>query len=180
MLAGRPRVAGLIVGVLLASTPGQAQTAKSPVTKPPPPEVVLDLSKPHLAKNKLDYAFCRYPPPALRARVEGCCRMKVKVGADGRVLDIAGECTDPVFSSPSQACLQPQQYMSARKGKKTVTAVGEIVIYYSLASAPRTPSLWSAIGSLFNGGQPKTEDPEPDMCRKRPTDMISMLPTARG
>ena len=148
-------------------------------TKPPPPKmqvVAVDPSIPHLVKNKLDNAFCQYPNAARRAGLGGCCRMKVKVGADSRVVDIAGECTDEVFFTPSQLCLQPQQYTPARRGKKAVAGVGEIVVYYTLA--PPVPSLWSAIGGIFV--KPKPEAPEPELCRKRSTDMISSLMSARG
>ena len=104
--------------------------------------------------------------------------MKVRVGADSRVLDIAGECTDEVFFTPSQLCLQPQQYTPAREGKKAVTGVGEIVVYYTMA--PAAPSLWSAIGGLFMKSKPKPDEAEPELCRKRSTDMISSLMSARG
>ncbi|MEQ1784753.1 MAG: hypothetical protein ABMA14_25680, partial [Hyphomonadaceae bacterium] len=163
---------------LFSSASAQSPSPKTPSSKTPPPTVqavVTDPSIPHLLKNKLDNSLCQYPNAARRAALEGCCRMKVKVGADSRVIDIGGECTDEVFFRPSQICLQPQQYTPARKGKKSVTGVGEIVVFYSLA---RPPSLWSAIGGLFT--KPMQETPEPELCRKRSTDMISQLSTARG
>ncbi len=170
-----------VSGALLASASAQSPQPKAPASKTPPPTAqvaAIDPSIPHLLKNELDYSFCQYPVAARRAGLDGCCRMKVRVGADSRVIDIAGECTDEVFFTPSQICLQPQQYTPARKSKKSVAGVGEIVIFYTLA--PELPSLWSAIGGLFTKPKQTAPEPEPELCRKRSTDMISQLPVARG
>jgi hypothetical protein len=117
--------------------------------KPPPPQIVSPGdARPSILRNQLDMSLCEYPPKAQREQLEGCCRMKVVIGTDGKAGRMSGECTDDIFYGPSQSCLAPQTYVPARKKGKPVKATGEIVVEYRLY-APATPPLSAFLRGLF-------------------------------
>ena len=65
---------------------------------------------------------CRYPPEARRQGISACCLMDLDIGADGRVLKSAGECTDPVFLEPTRRCLTVQQFIPATQNGAPIQA----------------------------------------------------------
>lgn len=95
----RISAAAVISGLLmLACVSG---SVAQPIEQRPPPPMAIpkaDASIPQLEKHRLDYSHCQYPLSARRAGVEGCCRMKVEVAANGSPRVAGGQCTDEVFS----------------------------------------------------------------------------------
>jgi hypothetical protein len=170
-VSGFYRVTGLaaIVSSLIVGGSSVAQ----PTSRPPPPVIdydARDRSKPHLRHNHLDYSFCEYPSEAISAGVEGCCRMKVDITATGLAGKMSGQCTDDVFMPVSRACLAPQRFLPALKNGKPVSGTGEIVVEYKLAE---DRSVVEAFFSLFGVGDRSKAKPTPEICKKRPGDLIA-------
>ena len=147
--------------------------------QPPPPTAIeeSDRSKPHLIGDRLDHSFCRYPPAALHEDVEGCCRMTVEITAKGRAGKITGECTHDVFLAPSRACLAPQSFLPALKNGRPVSGSGDIVVSFELGSQP---NLLEQVFDFFRRKPVAVSEPEPEICRRRPDDLISALPRSTG
>jgi Gram-negative bacterial TonB protein C-terminal len=164
----------LIAVYLAMASPSSAQRPQDET--PPPPMVIPrqpadDRLKPHLLNDRLDHSFCVYPDEAVRNAIEGCCRMKVVIGADGRAGKIAGECTHPIFLEPSTACLVPQTYLPALRKGKPIRSTGDIVVEFSLEA--ESPSIFDFLG-LFRKAKPSPER-EHDICKRRPDDLIANL-----
>jgi hypothetical protein len=146
--------------------------------KPPPPNAVIDPSRPRLVQGRLDYRFCNYPVEGVRRQLEGCCRMKVDVGANGVAGAATGQCSHDMFLKPSQLCLSGQSYVPANRNGKSVAGVGDIVVYYRLPYDPPDP-VTNFFQKLFPQAK-SANQPDPDYCEKRPGDLISSLDRTRG
>lgn len=104
--------------------------------------------------------------------------MKVEVAADGSARVADGQCTDDIFLQPSRLCLAPQAYRPALRNGKPVKGTGEIVVHFQMG--PSKPSIWNTVMETLFGSPPPVQAPDWDICRKRPGDMISSLPSSRG
>jgi hypothetical protein len=168
------RIASMLLLAGLACEAALAQT-------PPPPKVVAPaITRPRIMDGKLDLSLCNYPAKAVRADLEGCCRMQVDVSADGKAGKMTGQCTDDIFYEPSKACLAPQVYLPAMKAGKPIRETGNIVVEYRMA-APATPPVVVLLERLFPSfKKPPPPEPEDDICKKRPDDMIAALDRLRG
>jgi hypothetical protein len=173
MFVLRRRISVAIASVLLLAA---GQSAAQPL--PPAVVAVEDYrSKPHLLDDRLDYSFCEYPSRALREGVEGCCRMNVEITSKGRAGKMSGECTNEVFLAPSRLCLAPQSFLPALKKGKPVSGSGEIVVYFQMDSRP---NLVEQVLGFFKRRSSQESQPEPEICRQRPGDLISTLPRFSG
>lgn len=103
--------------------------------------------------------------------------MAVEINAKGRAGEMTGECTHDVFLAPSRACLAPQSFLPALKNGKPVTASGEIVVSFKLDSRP---SLVERVFDFFRRRPAAKSEPEADICKKRPDDLLSGLPNFAG
>jgi hypothetical protein len=171
----------VLSGVLLMLAGSAGSNAQPGAQRPPPPVAVTpapDPSVPHLEQYRLDYSHCSYPETARRAALEGCCRMKVEVAADGAARVAGGQCTDDVFLPASRACLAPQSYAPARRNGKAVKGTGEIVVEFQLTDPE--PTVWNTLMGAIFGPPPPIQKPDRSICEKRPGDMLSSLPAPHG
>lgn len=103
--------------------------------------------------------------------------MTVDITAKGRAGNMTGECTHDVFLAPSRACLAPQKFLPALKGNKPVNASGDMVVFFKLDSQP---TLLDRVFDFFKRRSAAESQTEPEICRKRPDDLISGLPSSAG
>lgn len=173
--------AGLAAAMALVAL-GGASSAQQPGSEAPSKREKADSfwSVPHLKQNRLDMSFCQYPDAAWLANLEGCCRMRVQVAADGAARVLDGQCTDDVFLAPSRSCLSPQSYWPARKNGRTVKGTGEVVVNYVMPQDDASLVEIVIAGMFGKKPQAKPVRPNDDFCEKRPGDMISSLPQTQG
>ena len=103
--------------------------------------------------------------------------MNVEITSKGRAGKMSGECTNEVFLAPSRLCLAPQSFLPALKKGKPVSGSGEIVVYSQMDSRP---NLVEQVLGFFKRRSSQESQPEPEICRQRPGDLISTLPRFSG